>query len=253
MNRKLSLILLCLMTIIIINIGNEIKNLNAGEYRKYTAEEQKKLQSEFDAFRKSLIERLDKAKSILDLKDVFYKGKFYLKNDYKKIQISYKEETDLEKINSEIEVKALRKIIIIGELTGYGNWMGLMPYNEREYPLNLYPNINFLYDENLQRWFISDIAYLEPDRGASKNPEYTEREEALITGDNVNVREASKVNSKVLIQLNKNDKIVVIGKTNELVEIGGEKHYWYKIGIQKNENYIQGWVFGKFIKILDGK
>ncbi len=79
------------------------------------------------------------------------------------------------------------------------------------------------------------------------------KKQSTITGDFINIRNSPYKQAFVLLQLNNGSKVYVIGKSKHQDEIGGEKHYWYKIEFQKDGKTNQGWVYGKFIKILDGK
>jgi hypothetical protein len=79
------------------------------------------------------------------------------------------------------------------------------------------------------------------------------KKQSLIAGNFINIRNSPYKQALVLLQLNDGDKVYMIGKSDHQDEIGGEKNYWYKIEFQKDGKTIQGWVYGKFIKVLEEK
>ena len=73
-----------------------------------------------------------------------------------------------------------------------------------------------------------------------------------MTDNNVNVRNYPSLDGKIIFQLHNNDIIQIIGSSSEKVNIDNFYGDWVNIIYQKRENeYINGWVFSKYINSKD--
>ena len=66
--------------------------------------------------------------------------------------------------------------------------------------------------------------------------------------DKVRMRVLPSLNFDVIGQLNKNEDIEILTKTDNTEKIEQWENYWYKI--RKKDGTV-GWVFGEFIKYTD--
>ncbi|MCB1189663.1 MAG: DUF3160 domain-containing protein [Leptospiraceae bacterium] len=66
----------------------------------------------------------------------------------------------------------------------------------------------------------------------------------VITGNNVNVRKDANLKGKVLVQLNIDDEVIFISKSDSKEKIGDKEHYWFKV----KTNDITGWIYGAYLK-----
>lgn len=65
----------------------------------------------------------------------------------------------------------------------------------------------------------------------------------IVNSDNVNLRENSSINSKIIKVLNKNFKVEVVEKNSENVLIGKYFGSWYKV----KYNNIEGYILSSFL------
>lgn len=84
-------------------------------------------------------------------------------------------------------------------------------------------SLNDEYDE-IEGYILKDTVHIQSTDGIS-------------TGDRVNIRQNPNTSCKVLGQVNRNDSLMVIGKSGN----------WYKI----NYNDEEAWIFGDYVKITD--
>ncbi|TGM55154.1 SH3 domain-containing protein [Leptospira biflexa] len=61
-----------------------------------------------------------------------------------------------------------------------------------------------------------------------------------IFGDNVNLRDASNINGKVIKKLNLGSSVKVLTKTNQILEQNSVKEYWYKVQVGEEIGYLWG-------------
>lgn len=82
-----------------------------------------------------------------------------------------------------------------------------------------------------------------------KAVEQTNTEESIITANRVNVREKPNVSSKIIAQLNENDRVVVIEELKEEITIGAYSS-WVKI--QLHDDRI-GYISSSFVNSINAK
>jgi len=75
-----------------------------------------------------------------------------------------------------------------------------------------------------------------------------------ITDNNVNVRISPSLEAKVVYKLQNDDIVVVIGFSNETMTIDNFNGNWvYIIYTDRRSVHIEGWVFSKYVNIVDKK
>jgi len=80
-------------------------------------------------------------------------------------------------------------------------------------------------------------------------PESTtdENRNGIINDNNLRIRSEPSTDAEILGKLNKDDYVTILKKTKERENVNKEWDYWYKIKTSEN---ITGWVFGRYIYIL---
>lgn len=71
---------------------------------------------------------------------------------------------------------------------------------------------------------------------------------ATVNDFRVRLRSEPNLKSQVLSYFYEGDKVRILDQSDELYEIDGESHYWYKI---ESGTYPIGWVYGKYLNIED--
>jgi hypothetical protein len=75
-----------------------------------------------------------------------------------------------------------------------------------------------------------------------------------ITDNNVNVRLLPSLEGKIIYKLQNNDIVYVFGFSNEMMTIDDYNGNWVYIYFKPSESeYIEGWVFSKYVNIGDKK
>ncbi len=74
------------------------------------------------------------------------------------------------------------------------------------------------------------------------------KNKGIITGLSVRLRSKPEVKRKnVITTLNYGEKVIILKRSKDMVEINKYKNYWYKIELMNNKT---GWIFGKYITLI---
>ena len=145
---------------------------------------------------------------------------------------------------TKISIKGLYEILDkYKQLNDVGYWDN--PITDKEY-IDLKKYTDFLSKNNPKNVFGVRVTTI-----IDKQKRILITSNAVIKGNYINIRQEANTKSHMLIQLHDGEKVYLIKKSEHQDEIGGENHHWYYIEFQKNGKTIQGWVYGKFIKIVE--
>lgn len=69
---------------------------------------------------------------------------------------------------------------------------------------------------------------------------------AEVTGDYVRIRSGPTLEHRILTKVNRGTVVFIINRGENLIDINGQKNYWYRIKLQEGE--IEGWMFGLYLR-----
>jgi uncharacterized protein YgiM (DUF1202 family) len=69
---------------------------------------------------------------------------------------------------------------------------------------------------------------------------------AEVTGDYVRIRSGPTLEHRILTKVNRGTMVSIISRGDSLVDVNGQKNYWYRVKLQEGE--IEGWIFGLYLR-----
>ena len=78
---------------------------------------------------------------------------------------------------------------------------------------------------------------------------FEENKTQKIFTDFTRVRQQPTVNSKILDSLPSNQQVLIIKKDESLLQLGERAAHWYKISYQKNNESLQGYIWGANLSV----
>jgi len=91
---------------------------------------------------------------------------------------------------------------------------------------------------------------IRPERMHTVGSDQTNIEESFITSNRVNMREKPEISSKIITQLNENDRVIVLEQLKEQISIGASYGTWVKVELHDGR---VGYVYSSFVNSINTK